>query len=75
MFNQFKKWFLKLTAIELAPQERQAHEESERIRHEVERGRALESTRKAFEKELTPEDIERAQEKAREREEIKPYGE
>ena len=58
----------------MSPPERAAHQESERARQEVERERALEQTQKGLEQELTPENIERAQEKAREREETRPYG-
>ncbi len=74
MFSQLKKLIFKLAAIELSPQERGAHEESERVRREIERKRALEQTQKALEKELTLEEIPRAQKSAEEREETKPYG-
>lgn len=54
--------------VELSPQERRAHEESSRRRREIEQRQILEETQRAIGKGLSPEDIERAQRAAKERE-------
>ena len=61
--------------IELSPKEHQAHKESKRRSLEIERLRASRGTGDAMEKNLTLEEIDRAQEAARKREETRPYGE
>ncbi len=56
----------------MTPKEQAEHKESELRRREVDSKRVLEETRRSLN--VKPEDIDVAQEKAREREETKPWG-
>jgi len=58
----------------IKPEEPIAHEESERRRREIEHRQVLEETSHGLEKDLTVEEIDAAKEKARQREETKPWG-
>ncbi len=58
----------------MTPEEWRAHEDSETRRREIERERVLAQVHRGLKKELTPEEIYAAKEKAREREETKPSG-
>lgn len=63
--------------IIMTPEEQKQHEEflrRQRILQESESEKALEETARALEKELTPEEIEKSQKAAKEREETKPWG-
>ena len=62
------------TGAKLSPAEQAAHERSEATRQGIESEQALRELGRAFEKEVTPQQVEEAQRKAGETEETRPWG-